>query len=84
MFGEIWTLKAGQTGSIQKLSRRQDGWVTGPHLAPGGDAGRWGQAQACQGKYQKGGLGRQTDPPSSEICRPALRRYLSQVVSVQA
>ena len=39
-----------------------------PHLAPGGDAGRWGLAQAHQGKYQKGGLGRQNP---QEICQPA-------------
>lgn len=79
MIGVTWTLKAGQTGSIQELSRWQDGWVTGPHLAPGGDAGRWGQAQVCQGKYQKGGLGSQTHRPPSELRRPALGKHLTQV-----
>ena len=68
----MWTLKAwAEWGASRSWAGRHGGRASGPHLAPGGDAGRWRLAQAHQGKYQKGGIGRQTP---QKICQLALEK----------
>lgn len=57
----IWTLQAWAVGSASEVGRQQGGWAAAPHLLAGGDAVRWGLAQANQGMPE--GWARQADPP---------------------
>lgn len=77
----MWTLKAwAEWGVPRNRADRQRGWVTGPHLAPGGRLGGGDWLRQAEGSVRSDPSGSPTRGP---IGQP-LRRYLIQVASAQA